>query len=1050
MARNRVALAMFGPNLSLMRILPLLLAVAFLAVDVRAQDATFDPTFNPADVGFGMGDGPAGSVLCSIALPDGRSLIGGGFSFFDGISCGNMVRLNTDGTLDQTYTFAGTNGAVFAMIRQPDGRVIIAGNFTTVNGTTANSIARLLADGSLDPSFNAGAGFTEGTPRALALQVDGKVIVGGYFLKCQNVYAGRIARLNTDGSRDFSFSTGFGFDAEVRAVEVDAAGRVLAGGTFADFNGTQRTCLARLHSDGSLDTGFMDESIEGIGVGSGPFIYGQWSVNDIAIRPSGTILFCGNFGSVNGTPRSQLAEVDAVSGAVITGFASAQHCNSAIFGVEYYAVLVMPDGTVIVGGEFPWCDGDGDGFGDPSHKRGLAKFGLDGAIIGAFHPMSLPGTRNGFHLVKTLSLFSDGSVLVGGAFLQNAAGGHGMAKVSPAGDLDPLFHANGSGADGTVLHVAVAGDDAVIVAGDMGTVNGQASHATARFLADGTLDAGFSPAEFYPPAPNFVWWRSSPIQSVLMQPDGKLLRAVSGNYPFNRLLTSGAADPTYTAPPLIGLSTPYAMARQSTGAVIMINDFTPPHTQAFGPNGGVVTVPDVEWLYASSARLLVLSDDRILVAASSLYHQYESGSIPIPGNMVRLFADGTQDLSLAAVNLTIPPYTSPVTAMAEQSDGKVILVGPFTEVNGVPRNGIARLNANGTLDATFDPGTGFDGAVTCMVLRPDGHIVVGGLFEEYNGAVSRFLVQLNSDGSIDTGFDVGTKFEHYGGGGGVHALGLQSTGHLIVAGEFTSYDGNGRNRVLRLGTATPAGLALSARVFLEGAMLGGGFMSDALRAAGHIPLTEPYTALGFSPVGNNGGESTTVQVLNAPMNSAVVDWVHVELRSPNDPSVVVASRNGLLVQSGFIQDVDGLSPLSFYGVPPGAYYISVHHRNHLGVMSADPIQLGTSPTYLDFTQPYTFTYGIDARKYAFPDMVLYAGDVNHDGTLRYVGEDNDRDPVLLSIGGNIPTSTVTGYKQEDINLDGVVKYVGEGNDRDPILLNIGGNIPTNTRQAQLP
>jgi hypothetical protein len=83
-------------------------------------------------------------------------------------------------------------------------------------------------------------------------------------------------------------------------------------------------------------------------------------------------------------------------------------------------------------------------------------------------------------------------------------------------------------------------------------------------------------------------------------------------------------------------------------------------------------------------------------------------------------------------------------------------------------------------------------------------------------------------------------------------------------------------------------------------------------------------------------------------------------------------------------------------------------------------------------------------------MTLWSGNVERNTDLKYVGELNDRDPILTAIGGAVPTNTVTGYRREDINLDGVVKYVGEANDRDPILQNIGGSIPTNVRLEQLP
>jgi hypothetical protein len=119
-------------------------------------------------------------------------------------------------------------------------------------------------------------------------------------------------------------------------------------------------------------------------------------------------------------------------------------------------------------------------------------------------------------------------------------------------------------------------------------------------------------------------------------------------------------------------------------------------------------------------------------------------------------------------------------------------------------------------------------------------------------------------------------------------------------------------------------------------------------------------------------------------------------------------------------------------------------------MTAQPLQLVQPGTMLDLTLPGTPTYGTDARRNLNGTMVLWAGDSSGDGVLKYTGGANDRDPVLLRIGGVVPTATLTGYWPEDVNLDGVVRYTGSGNDRDPILQNIGGIIPTNTRSAQVP
>ena len=105
---------------------------------------------------------------------------------------------------------------------------------------------------------------------------------------------------------------------------------------------------------------------------------------------------------------------------------------------------------------------------------------------------------------------------------------------------------------------------------------------------------------------------------------------------------------------------------------------------------------------------------------------------------------------------------------------------------------------------------------------------------------------------------------------------------------------------------------------------------------------------------------------------------------------------------------------------------------------------------MDFTLPATATHGSSAQANIGSRTVLWAGDVTGDGELKYVGNGNDRDPILVAIGGSTPTNTVTGYLNADVNLDGVVRYIGADNDRDPILLNIGGSTPTAVRLEQVP
>lgn len=266
---------------------------------------------------------------------------------------------------------------------------------------------------------------------------------------------------------------------------------------------------------------------------------------------------------------------------------------------------------------------------------------------------------------------------------------------------------------------------------------------------------------------------------------------------------------------------------------------------------------------------------------------------------------------------------------------------------------------------------------------------------------------------------------------GVHDFGEAEDYTIIIAGD------------------EPELLKLDVRAFLQGPFNSAtGLMNDNLRAAGLIPLTEPYTAMGFTQYGG-GGETTTGTVLATTGNRAVVDWVLVELRELHTPATVLATRCGLLLRDGSVVDVDGSSPLAF-DLAPGDYRVAVRHRNHLGVLSGYPVTFGGTTATWDFTQPGTPTYGTEALKEAGDHMVMWMGDATVNRQLQYTGSGNDRDMILQRVGGGTPNNVVAGYYVEDCSMNGQVSYTGSGNDRDPILENIGGTYPNAIRTEQLP
>ena len=242
------------------------------------------------------------------------------------------------------------------------------------------------------------------------------------------------------------------------------------------------------------------------------------------------------------------------------------------------------------------------------------------------------------------------------------------------------------------------------------------------------------------------------------------------------------------------------------------------------------------------------------------------------------------------------------------------------------------------------------------------------------------------------------------------------------------------------------------RVALQGCMGSAALMGNALRTAGLVPLTEPYTAMGYD-LGLNAGASTTSAVMNVafPPGSSVVDWILVEFHPALALEQITESVPLLLRRGGTVSTADGTWPFLLQ-IPAASYYVLVRHRNHLPVASAAPVAITTNgaTVAVDFTSAASVAYGTDAEVLGGSLYCMWSGDVNTDGSLKYTGAGNDRDPILVAIGGTTPNNTASGYRKEDLNMDGVVKYTGANNDRDPILVNIGGTTPNNVRSAQLP
>ena len=249
---------------------------------------------------------PNNSASAIVVQPDGKILIGGFFTTIDGVTRNYIARLDSDGTLDTSFDL-NANSFVYSMALQPDDKILIGGNFTSLDGETRNRMARLNSDGTLDSSFNPNV---NSRVEFIALQPDGKIIIGGIFSTVGGTTRNRVARLNSDGTLDTSFVNPIA-NSTVNSIALQPDGKILIGGRFTTVGGVARTYIARLNSDGTLDTSFVNPNVDGTKAN-------KW-INSIALQPDGKTLIVGDFTIVDGVVRNHIARLNS-DGTLDTSF----------------------------------------------------------------------------------------------------------------------------------------------------------------------------------------------------------------------------------------------------------------------------------------------------------------------------------------------------------------------------------------------------------------------------------------------------------------------------------------------------------------------------------------------------------------------------------------------------------------------------------------------------------------------------------------------------------------------------------------------------------
>ncbi len=741
-----------------------------------------------------------------------RSLLSGGPNVFGPLPAGSLNPAFGKGGIVSASPIAGptdTSASDVAIGRQGDGKIVVAGTARGVESQSGFALARYNSDGTLDTHFgNNGTVFTPflagtvaATASALAIEPDGKILVVGTVegtINGNDSEEFALARYNADGSLDTRFGNGgevltdFGPDSFSSASSVAIAGNgaiVVAGS--ATIDGTNDFAVARYNTNGSLDKSF--------GTGGeatpnfGPNLTVFATKVGLTLQPNGKVVLAGTVADFTGgfTADFGLARLNADGspdttfgngGEVTTGFGALRVESVAGVGLEPGTGAIVVAGTV---------QDPSNGF---TEEFALARYNArDGSLDAGFGTggevvtAPAPSTTS---VATDLAIQPNGAILVTGTtsgfdssstFFQSLT----LNRYTTGGSLDATFGTNGqvltafaAGSRSSGAGVAVQPDGKIVAAGsvtftDGGTVAG---FGVARYNTNGSLDRGFGTRGEV--VTNVPGPSSDVAAGEAIQRDGKIVVVGTASV----FAPNGAID------------TDFALTRFNADGTVDTH---------FGNNGSVLT--DFGTGTNQAVAVAIQPDGRIVVAGTingTILDDFQDIGV------ARYNPDGTLDRSFGnggEVLIDLGSDTDGAAAgLAIQPNGKIVVAGTASgfdaDDNFFEEIALARLNANGRLDATFGTGgevlTSFGANLTVaasgVALQSNGQIVVAGTATDQDTFVNEFaLARYNANGKLDAGFGTGGEVVTSFGddvSATARAVAIQANGRIVVAGSITDPD----------------------------------------------------------------------------------------------------------------------------------------------------------------------------------------------------------------------------------------------------------------------
>lgn len=717
--------------------------------------------------------------------------LSGDFSFISDLPLGipGILRLNSDLTVDTTFDvgagFSNLNSSfdnlveagASGFLEMNDGRLLVVGTFTGYKYTKINRIVMLNSDGSIDNTFNVGTGFNN-TAVALAIDSDGKILVGGSFTTYQGITYNRIIRLNSDGNIDNTFVIGSGFNSSVSDIKIQSDGKIVVIGGFSTYNSLSYNGLIRLNSDGSVDNTFT----VGTGFGTSP------QVNTLAIQTDGKLVIAGNFStyqgltSLSGSLNGGLTRINTDGSKDITFLRT----QSSISQVS--KVIIQTDGKIVVGGQFS--------AGGTVPQR-IARFNISGSLDTQFQVF--PGYGPSGASVNGIIELPNDELLIAGSFdTVNSVFAQKLVRVNSLNGvlIDEVFSYKFSTKRGGSITGMLKLSNGKILLGSAGTHLKFITSDGAKILSSRTvrlnrynkIDTKFNTYAGF--------WSGPDVTSSDLDDTGNIIVGAQGiNWGISGLISTVKLDKKTGLPDenfgrgnvsrLTGASATGANVVKvlRSGKILIGGNFTnygfslASRIVQLNSDGSIDSTIDFGVGFGGEVfDIKELTDGKIYIAGA--FTSYKG--VSIPARIIRIDSDGNRDSTFSSI--TNLGGTS-VRSIDVQPDGKII-AGGFFSVSTFTN--VVRLNSNGSVDSTFATGTGANNIIYAVKVLRDGRIALGGTFTQFNGVnCGRFIV-LNSDGSIDSSFGVTADGFDWP----VYSIAQPSDGNILIGGDFLQYNGN--------------------------------------------------------------------------------------------------------------------------------------------------------------------------------------------------------------------------------------------------------------------